>query len=134
MNIKFTYKLTFLLMLITGISFAQSGPQKSKPNIVVILADDLGYGDIGTFGATDIRTPNIDNLAAKGLRVGKKYARVDSSYEIRLTVCQPPQPRKNEEIPLVTSKADLVLEALIDWENTRLFSQSKWKNILASLR
>lgn len=74
MNIKFTYKLTFLLMLITGISFAQSGPQKSKPNIVVILADDLGYGDIGTFGATDIRTPNIDNLAAKGLKLTSFYS------------------------------------------------------------
>jgi arylsulfatase A len=46
----------------------------SKPNIVVILADDLGYGDIGTFGATDIRTPNIDNLATKGLKLTSFYS------------------------------------------------------------
>jgi arylsulfatase A len=52
-----------------------SAQKKSdKPNIVVILADDLGYGDIGTFGATDIRTPNIDNLATKGLKLTSFYS------------------------------------------------------------
>jgi arylsulfatase A-like enzyme len=45
-----------------------------KPNIVVILADDLGYGDIGTFGATDIRTPNIDGLAANGIKLTSFYS------------------------------------------------------------
>lgn len=38
------------------------------PNIVLILADDLGYGDLACYGATDIRTPNIDRLAAEGTR------------------------------------------------------------------
>jgi len=45
-----------------------------KPNIVVILADDLGYGDIGTFGATDVRTPNIDGLAANGIKLTSFYS------------------------------------------------------------
>ncbi|WP_332913866.1 sulfatase-like hydrolase/transferase [Algoriphagus boritolerans] len=38
------------------------------PNIVFIFADDLGYGDIGCFGATDIATPNIDRIAAEGIK------------------------------------------------------------------
>ena len=38
------------------------------PNIVVIYADDLGYGDVGCYGATKVKTPNIDKLAAQGLR------------------------------------------------------------------
>ena len=38
------------------------------PNIVVIYADDLGYGDVGCYGATKVKTPNIDGLAAQGLR------------------------------------------------------------------
>lgn len=39
-----------------------------KPNIIFILADDLGYGDVGCYGATKIKTPNIDRLAQEGLR------------------------------------------------------------------
>jgi arylsulfatase A len=45
-----------------------------KPNIVLILADDLGYGDLGAFGARAIRTPNIDRLAAEGARLTSFYA------------------------------------------------------------
>ena len=46
----------------------------APPNIVVILADDLGYGDIGSYGAKRIRTPNIDRLATAGLRFTQGYA------------------------------------------------------------
>lgn len=45
-----------------------------KPNIIVILADDLGYGDIGCNGSTHIRTPNIDRMAAEGARLTDFYA------------------------------------------------------------
>ncbi len=40
----------------------------AKPNVIVILADDIGYGDLGCYGATKVKTPNLDLLAAKGLR------------------------------------------------------------------
>ena len=46
----------------------------AKPNIIFILADDLGYGDIGAFGQTKIRTPNLDRLAAQGMRLTRHYA------------------------------------------------------------
>src|SRR6187549_1812699 len=42
------------------------GQAPSRPNIVVIFADDLGYGDIGAFGAPNIRTPRLDAMAAEG--------------------------------------------------------------------
>ncbi|MBL8556254.1 MAG: sulfatase-like hydrolase/transferase [Phenylobacterium sp.] len=45
-----------------------------KPNFIVILADDLGYGDVGCNGSTHIRTPNIDRLAAEGARFTDFYA------------------------------------------------------------
>ena len=41
--------------------------QSPLPNIVFIFTDDLGYGDLGCFGATDIATPNIDRIAAEGI-------------------------------------------------------------------
>ncbi len=45
-----------------------------KPNLVFILADDLGYGDIGCFGATDIKTPHLDRLASNGMRFTSNYS------------------------------------------------------------
>src|SRR5207248_951325 len=45
-----------------------------KPNIVFILADDLGYGDLGCYGSKEIRTPAIDALAAEGLKFTQAYA------------------------------------------------------------
>lgn len=45
-----------------------------KPNVIIILADDLGFGDIGCNGSTHIRTPNIDRLAAEGARLTDFYA------------------------------------------------------------
>jgi arylsulfatase A-like enzyme len=52
-----------------------------KPNIVFILADDLGYGHLGCYGQTRIRTPNLDRLAAEGMRMTQAYS--------GCTVCAP---------------------------------------------
>jgi len=45
-----------------------------RPNVVLIMTDDVGYGDIGSYGAPDIRTPNIDRLARDGVRLTDFYA------------------------------------------------------------
>ena len=57
---------TTLLLAPTVVLHAADAP--SRPNIVIIYADDLGYGDVGCYGATKVKTPNIDRLAAQGLR------------------------------------------------------------------
>jgi arylsulfatase A-like enzyme len=49
-----------------------SGP--SRPNVILIMTDDMGYADLGSYGATDIRTPNIDSLAKAGVRMTDAYA------------------------------------------------------------
>lgn len=46
----------------------------SNPNIIIIIADDLGYGDLGCYGHPSIRTPNLDRMAAEGLRFTEFYA------------------------------------------------------------
>ena len=53
----------------------------SVPNIVLILADDLGYGDVGCFGSRDIQTPNIDAMAAAGMRL--------TNFYVNAPVCSP---------------------------------------------
>ncbi len=50
------------------------GRQAGKPNIIFILADDLGYGDLGCYGQRRIRTPNLDRMAAEGMRFTQHYA------------------------------------------------------------
>ena len=67
--------LAFLLFVATLPSVA------AKPNIVMILVDDLGYSDLSSFGGTDIRTPAIDKLMNSGLRLDKFYS--------NCTVCTP---------------------------------------------
>ncbi len=47
---------------------------KNKPNIVFILADDLGYADLSCYGAANVKTPNLDNLASEGVRFTDFYA------------------------------------------------------------
>jgi len=63
-----------VLLLLTALSGAEPGKLGSKPNIIIILADDLGSGDLSCAGATKIRTPNIDQLAADGVRFTQGYA------------------------------------------------------------
>ncbi len=53
---------------------AQAARQKKRPNIVFILADDLGYGDLGCYGREDIKTPAIDSIAAEGVKFTQYYS------------------------------------------------------------
>jgi N-acetylgalactosamine-6-sulfatase len=68
--------LAWFILFGSVIAFAPllAAPAVRKPNIVFILADDLGYGDLGCYGRTDIRTPVLDGLAAQGVRFTQHYA------------------------------------------------------------
>lgn len=56
-----------------------------KPNIIVIMADDLGYGDVSAYGATEIKTPNIDRLAAEGIRFTSGYCSASTCTPTRFS-------------------------------------------------
>ncbi len=61
----------FLLALVVSVLGASAS---QPPNIIIILADDLGYGDLGCYGHPTIRTPNLDRMAAEGMRFTDFYA------------------------------------------------------------
>lgn len=54
--------------------FSKCSPRAAKPNIVYILADDLGYGELGCYGQQKIKTPNIDRLAEEGVKFTQHYS------------------------------------------------------------
>ena len=66
------YALVLLSGLFLSSAFGQSG--KRKPNVIVFLADDLGYQELGCYGQNYIKTPNIDALADRGLRMTQFYS------------------------------------------------------------
>ncbi len=63
-----------LLMAILPCAKARAAAGARRPNIVIILADDLGWGDLGCYGHPSIRTPNLDRLAAQGMRFTDFYS------------------------------------------------------------
>lgn len=61
--------LTGAIGLVSAATIQTSCTQQvEKPNVILIVADDLGYGDVSCYGATSLKTPNIDRLASRGLR------------------------------------------------------------------
>lgn len=73
-----------LAIVIAVIAFAQSlscegAKAASRTNIVIILADDLGYGDLGCYGCPDIRTPVLDRMAHEGARSPARTLRAHSA-------------------------------------------------------
>lgn len=66
---KHYFPLIIIGFFLTSIGFSMADENSdSKPNIVLIFADDLGYGDLSCYGATKIQTPNLDRLAKNGMR------------------------------------------------------------------
>src|SRR5215207_7347500 len=63
-----------LLLVVAGAVSCAIAATPQRPNIIFLLADDLGYGDIGAFGQTKIRTPNLDQLATEGMKLTQHYA------------------------------------------------------------
>ena len=66
---RLLYAFVILCGLATSLVFAAN-----PPNVIILLADDMGNGDTSCYGAKDIKTPNIDSLAASGIRFTSYYA------------------------------------------------------------
>ena len=62
------------LSLLLALSINTITAQTSKPNIIYIYADDLGYGELGSYGQTKIKTPNLDRMAKEGMRFTQHYS------------------------------------------------------------
>ncbi len=75
--------LAAALLLIASSATGIQQPPPDRPNVVVIMTDDAGYADTGSYGAPDIRTPNIDSLARDGVKLTDFYANAMSCTPTR---------------------------------------------------
>jgi len=80
------------------------------PNVVIIYADDLGYGDVGAYGSTEIQTPNIDQLAQGGIRFTQGYASSATCSPSRYALLTGTYPWRNERAKILDGTAPLLIE------------------------
>ncbi|UMB61715.1 arylsulfatase [Lutibacter sp. A80] len=119
MKINFLRKISSLLVLIVTISSLISCKEKEKeveivttqekPNIVIIYLDDLGYGDLSSFGATEIQTPNIDALANEGVKFTNGYATSATCTPSRFGLLTGVYPWRNKNAKILPGTAPLLI-------------------------
>ena len=75
------------------------------PNVIIIYADDLGYGDLSCYGAADINTPNVDALAAQGLRFTQGYSTSPVCTPARYSLITGRYPSRREGVHILPGDA-----------------------------
>lgn len=94
-----------LLELVGPAAFAQL-----KPNILLIYADDVGYGDLGCYGATAVDTPNLDRLAAQGIRFTSAYATASTCTPSRYSLLTGEYAFRNRRALILSGNAPLIID------------------------
>lgn len=102
----------FSVSIIAGCqSGTKTGKQKAAklPNIVIIYTDDQGYGDVGAYGATGLKTPNIDRLANGGIRFTNGYSTSATCTPSRYALLTGEYPWRNESAKILPGTAPLII-------------------------
>ncbi len=86
------------------------GPDTLRPNILLVYADDIGYGDLGCYGASGVRTPNVDRIAAEGLRFTSAYATSATCTPSRYSLLTGRYAFRNQRARILAGDAGLVIE------------------------
>jgi arylsulfatase A-like enzyme len=108
MKIKYIV-FSFLAFTVSLKSSSQTNNKSIKPNIVFIYLDDLGYGDLSCYGATEIKTPNIDALANGGVRFTNGYATSATCTPSRYGLLTGVYPWRNKDAKILPGSAPLLI-------------------------
>ena len=82
---------------------------QQQPNVVIIVADDLGYGDLSCYGATRIQTPGMDRIANEGLRFTQGYCTAATSTPSRYSLLTGLYPWTNKDAKILPGNAALII-------------------------
>ena len=104
-----------LLMTVTPVVLASDAAQKDprKPNIVFILADDLGINDLGCYGRKDHRTPNLDKLAQQGMRFTSAYSAASICSPTRASILTGMSPARLKLTTFLPGRGDAASQLLL---------------------
>ena len=106
--------IALVVSTVAALSGQRQAPARA-PNVILIITDDVGYGDIGSYGAPDIKTPNIDRLAAAGVRFTDFYANGSSCSPTRAGLISGRyQSRYGIDMPLASAGPDLLRGLPVD--------------------
>lgn len=83
---------------------------RERPNVVVILADDLGYGDLGCYGAKNVTTPNVDSLASSGVRFTSCHATAATSTPSRYSLLTGEYAWRCKEAQVAPGNAGMIIK------------------------
>jgi len=109
-NLVFLLIAILACFIISCSSSQKPAEEDMQPNIVLIYADDLGYGDVGAYGATEIGTPNMDRLAAEGVRFTSGYASSATCSPSRYALLTGTYPWRNENARILPGTAPLLID------------------------
>ena len=110
MNRKLKIVISALLVLLYSCKSKTEPEAITKPNIVIIYLDDLGYGDLSAYGATEINTPNIDKLANGGVRFTQGYATSATCTPSRYALLTGEYPWRNQGAKILSGSAPLIID------------------------
>lgn len=98
-------------LLLPAICFVRCASETAeKPNVIVILADDLGFGDVSAYGSATIHTPHIDKLANEGVCFTNGYATSATSTPSRYALMTGMYPWKNKDAKILPGDAPLIID------------------------
>lgn len=100
----------FVAIIISCTEKKATETKVKKPNIILIYADDLGYGDVSAYSAGTLNTPNIDNLANNGVRFTKGYASSATCSPSRYALLTGVYPWRNERAKILPGTAPLIID------------------------
>ncbi len=106
------HRIPFIILIALTVLSCISSPKQASvlPSIIIIYLDDLGYGDVSAYGATEIQTPNIDKLAGGGIRFTNGYATSATCSPSRYALLTGIYPWRNKEAKVLPGTAPLLID------------------------
>ena len=107
---KYAISVPVLAAMMASCAGGDKGDDAKRPNVIVILCDDLGYGDVSAYGSKTISTPNVDSLAHGGVCFNNAYATSATSTPSRYALMTGMYPWKNERAKILNGDAPLLID------------------------